>query len=178
MATQTYTLPNIPIPLVRNLLLLLSLLLLRLLLLLPQFFNVDRRDLRLIGQPNGEFKVEVREHVLRGYSTAAIWLFGRLISDLHAGINSSIHRILEFRHLHHWCHIILHFERGTLATVVAIVARIRFGIANVGSGGTGSCRGGGCVEWTVSLRINSTAVKLSFDVSIPIVLDLVISSSG
>jgi hypothetical protein len=51
-----------------------------------------------------------------------------------------------------------------------------FIVGAVCGGGSGGGGGGG-VEWTVSLRINSTAKKLSLDMSIPIILYLIVSSS-
>jgi len=56
---------------------------------------------------------------------------------------------------------------------------IQFAIFIVGavSGGGGGGGGGGGFEWTVSLRINSTGKKLPFDMSIPIILYLIVSSS-
>jgi hypothetical protein len=51
---------------------------------------------------------------------------------------------------------------------------IQFAIFIVGAVSGG---GGGGFEWTVSLRINSTGKKLPFDMSIPIILYLIVSSS-
>lgn len=36
---------------------------------------------------------------------------------------------------------------------------------------------GGCVEWTVSLRVDSEAVEFALDMGVPVVLDLVIGST-
>lgn len=173
MATQTYTtLTNIPIPLVRNLLLLL------------QLVYVDRRDLRLIGQSNGEFKVEFRINFLCGHPTATIWLFSRLCCNLHVDVGANIgcgcYIILELRHLHRWCHIILHFKERITTLNIVVVGTVCFVVASVDSGScsvNGGGGGGGSIERTVSLRINSTAVKLSLDVCVPVVLYLIISSS-
>ena len=49
-------------------------------------------------------------------------------------------------------------------------------VCSGGSGGSGGGGGGG-VEWTVSLRFNSTAKELSLDMSVPIILYLIVSSS-
>ena len=69
----------------------------------------------------------------------------------------------------------MHFEKTTRQTIVVVVAAaavvgVVFATRGVDGGGAG-------FEWAVSLRINSTAEELPFDVSVPIVLYLIISSS-
>ena len=82
--------------------------------------------------------------------------------------------------LHHWA-ITLHVHFKFVAAVdfsIGAGAVISFVVVVVVvAGGRGRDRDRGRIEWTVRLRIDSTAIKLSFDVSVPIILDLIISPS-
>lgn len=78
--------------------------------------------------------------------------------------------------LHHWA-ITLHVHFKFVAAVgFSIGAGVVISFVVV-AGGRGRGRDRGRIEWTVRLRIDSTAIKLSFDVSVPIILDLIISPS-
>lgn len=83
----------------------------------------------------------------------------------------------KLRHqLHHWA-ITLHVHFKFVAAVgFSIGAGVVISFVVV-AGGRGRGRDRGRIEWTVRLRIDSTAIKLSFDVSVPIILDLIISPS-
>lgn len=63
--------------------------------------------------------------------------------------------------------------------VVVIVLYLLLAVRRWNCGGCdGGCRsGGGSVEWTMSLRVDSAAVEFSLDVSVPIVFYFVIGSS-
>lgn len=86
----------------------------------------------------------------------------------------------KLRHqLHHWA-ITLHVHFKFVAAVgfsigAGVVISFVAVVVVVVAGGRGRDRGR--IEWTVRLRIDSTAIKLSFDVSVPIILDLIISPS-
>ena len=128
------------------------------------FLYICSLNLRAMRKAYGELKVKLWVEFFSGDTTAAVWvLFRRIGFDVAIDI-SSVQRL-------HWRSFGSFWFR-----IARVLASAVASFAVVNGGGSGRSGGGGA-EGAVSLGVDSPAVELPLDVGVPVVLDLIISSS-